>query len=161
MSLLIEIENEIGFPIKRIESTDKTLSPYDETFSFKLFQKYYRKENELQALIEKTTRLLFVLEKEPNKDTRLIAYCFSLLGNMHYILKDFNKSIGCFMKSLSYNREDLTNWIELMFALRAHGNFMEFEGIIFNLEKIYSLWLQDPERELKKEKIYELISNAR
>ena len=65
------------------------------------------------------------------------------------------------MKSLSYNREDLTNWIELMFALRAHGNFMEFEGIIFNLEKIYSLWLQDPERELKKEKIYELISNAR
>ena len=153
------MENKIGFPLRRVEITDKTLKSYDETFSFKLCQKFYGKREELRPLTEKITSLLLKLIK--NGDNKLIAYCFSLLGNMYYILGDFKKSIGCFLKSLSYNKNDLTNWIELIFALRAEGKFEIFEDIIFNLEKIYISWKNDLDSKLTKEKIYELINKVK
>ena len=90
-----------------------------------------------------------------------ISVYFSLLGNMHYILGDFDKSVNCFMKSLSYNKEDLTSWVELIFSLRALGEFEIFEKIIFNLEKFYDLWIQENSYELNKDKIYWLISKIR
>ena len=61
------------------------------------------------------------------------------------------------MKALSYNKNDLTGWVEFIFALRANGNCEVFEDIIFNLEKIDNMWKQDSDKKLNKEKVYELI----
>ena len=157
-----ELESYLGFPIKRVEITLESRNPHDETFSYGLCQRFYNKNDELKIAINKTTSILLSLVKLSNeKNNKQISTYFSLLGNMYYILGDFNKSIGCFMKALSYNKNDLTNWIELIFTLRVGGNFEVFEDLIFNLKKIYNAWKIDSEKRLNKEKVYELINKVK
>lgn len=154
-----ELEKYLGFPITRVQINPDSKNPYDETISYGLCQRFYNKEDELQRAVIKTTNILMQLINKEN-DKKLIALYFSLLGNMYYILGDFKKSIGCFLKTLSYNKEDMTGWIELMFAIRANGDFGVFEDIIFNLEKIYIKWCNDKSEVLTKEKIFEIIKNS-
>jgi len=157
-----EIEKFLGFPIKRSEITIESEEPHDEKFSYGLCQRFYRKEDELKIAIDKTTKILSNLIKSSNKEkNEQISIFFSLLGNMHYILNDFNRAAGCFMKSLSYNKNDLTSWVEFIFSLRSMGNFEVFEDMIFNLEKIHHTWEADPDSNLTKGKIYELIDKVK
>jgi len=64
------------------------------------------------------------------------------------------------MKSLSYYRNDLTSWVELMFSLRSIEEFELFEGIIFNLEALYLSWKKDGSDVLDKKKLYELVDSC-
>lgn len=152
-----ELESDIGFPVKKAVLSPESRESYDESFSYGLCQRFYRKGIELDIAIGKATSVLLHLMKDKGTDSAQIAVFFSLLGNMYYINDDFKKAIGCFMKSLSHNKRDMTAWIELMFALRADGNFQEFEGIMFNLEKIHNLWISDPEAELTRNRLYSVI----
>ena len=161
ISEINELENYLGFSTNRLEITLDSKWAQNEIFSYDLLQRFYNKDDELKIAIGKTTKILKKLVESDNTNNKQVSNCFSLLGNMHYILGDFNRSIGCFMKSLSYDKNDLTSWVELMFALRSNGNFTVFEDLMFNIEKIYFLWKNDPARELTKEKVYELINKAK
>lgn len=155
-----ELEDYIGFPIKRKEITLESNESYDETLSYNLCQRFYGKDKELTVAIKKTEEILIEIietNKKDNKQKKEIALFFSLLGDMYYLASDFNKSINCFMKALSYNKIDITNWVGLMFSLRANGNIKIFEESIFNFEYIYNAWRRDPSNKMDQEKIYELI----
>lgn len=156
-----ELENFLGFSTNRLEINLQSRWAQNEIFSYDLLQRFYNKDDELKMAIKKTTNVLAILIESNNSNNKQISNYFSLLGNMYYILGDFNKSIGCFIKSLSYNKNDLTSWVELMFSLRSNGNFKVFEDLMFNIGKIYLLWKNDPAKELTKEKVYELIEKAK
>jgi|TARA_Y100000310_G_C20531988_1_gene738944 tetratricopeptide (TPR) repeat protein len=155
------LEKYLGFPIKKKEITLKSNEPYNEVLSYGLCQRFYNKDDELKLAIKKTTTILMKILNNKDTDEKYISIFFSLLGNMYYVLGDYKQSIGCFMKSLSYNKNDTTDWIELIFALRAYGEFEIFEDIIFNFEKIYNEWKNNPSKELTKEKVYELINKIK
>jgi len=152
-----ELESYLGFLIIRVELTPKSKTLWDEGFSYKLCQRFYNNKEELEIAIKKTTNILLNLPIS-KRDPKIIAVFYSLLGNMYYLLEDFNKSIGCFMKSLNYNKNDLSSWIELAFSLRSLEEFDLFEKIIFNLDNIFYSWKQDSSSKLTKEKILELVS---
>jgi len=174
---IMDLENYLGFPIKRREITLKSKQPHDETFSYGLCQRFYGKEKELQRAIKITTGILVELVKQHDKLTKQhairydksngsgkqIALFFSLLGDMHYIASDFTRSTNCFMKALSYNKTDITNWAGLMFSLRAIGEFEIFEDLIFNFEKVCRAWQKEKPRknnsedELDQQKISEIV----
>ncbi|MBI2134845.1 hypothetical protein HYU09_02565 [Candidatus Woesearchaeota archaeon] len=158
-SQINELENYLGFSTNRLEINLE--SKWNEIFSYDLLQRFYNKDDELKTAINKAINILTMLIKSNNGNNKQISDHFSLLGNMYYIMGDFNKSIGCFMKSLSYNKNDLTGWVELMFSIRAYGDFRIFEDIIFNLEKAYRLWKNDTGHELTKEKMLSLIDRAK
>jgi len=122
------IEKEIGFPIRRKTIEPGSKDSYDETFSYLLCQKYYNHPEQLKKAITLATKSL--------KETKN-PLMYSLIGNMYYIAKDYKMSAGCFMKSLSYSRNDVTPLIELLFALRAIGEFEIFEKGILNLDRLY------------------------
>lgn len=151
-----ELEDYIGFPITRKEISFESNGTHDETFSYGLCQRFYGKNKELQIAIKKTENILIGLIKF-GYNKKKIALFFSLLGDMYYIASDFNRSINCFMKALSYNKDDMTNWVGLMFSFRADGNIEIFEDIIFNFEDIYNSWKKDTSSEMNQEKIYNLI----
>ncbi|MBL7056091.1 hypothetical protein ISS07_04220 [Candidatus Woesearchaeota archaeon] len=155
-----DLESFIGFPVRRVLVTPAAKNPHDETLSYNLALRFYKKREEIEEAIIKVEAILVGLMNSGAESEDISVY-FSLLGNMHYILGDFDKSVNCFMKSLSYNKEDLTSWVELIFSLRALGEFEIFEKIIFNLEKFYDLWIQENSYELNKDKIYWLISKIR
>ncbi|HLD86954.1 MAG TPA: hypothetical protein VJB12_02730 [Candidatus Nanoarchaeia archaeon] len=152
-----ELEAYIGFSVRRGILTLESKEPYDESFSYGLCQRFYNKDVELDVAIGRTTSILLRMVGESGVDSVQKARFFSLLGNMHYLKGDFRSAIGCFMKSLSFGKDDMTPWIELMFALRANGNFGEFEAIAFNLEGIHALWRSDPATNLTRENVLGLV----
>ena len=152
-----ELEAYIGFSVRRGILTLESKEPYDESFSYGLCQRFYNKDVELDVAIGRTTSILLRMVGKSGVDSIQKARFFSLLGNMHYLKGDFRSAIGCFMKSLSFGKDDMTPWIELMFALRANGNFGEFEAIAFNLEGIHALWRSDPATNLTRENVLGLV----
>jgi tetratricopeptide (TPR) repeat protein len=157
---IMELENYIGFPIKRNETKLESNKPHDETFSYGLCQRFYNKDKELKIAIKNLTNIIIKLENQSKKNKnckRETALLFSLLGDMYYLASDFSKSINCFMKALNFNKEDITNWVGLMFSLRAYGEIDIFENLIFNFEDIYYTWKKDTGSEMNQEKIYELM----
>ena len=73
------------------------------------------------------------------KNYHFFSIFYSLIGNMYYISKDYNVSAGYFIKSVSYSPDDINPWCELIFSLRAIGEFKIFEDIIFNLKHIIQI----------------------
>ena len=151
------LERYLGFPVHREDLIPESKNRYDESFSYWLCQRFYGKEEQMRIAIGKTTEILTELIRNKSNN-KLIAIYFSLLGNLYYLRGDFTKSINCFMKSSSYNKNDLGAWLELAFALRAYGDFTAFEGIIFNLEGIYGEWKNDADAKLSKEKVLDMVS---
>lgn len=157
---IAELERGLGFPVRRVETTDETRRSHDETFSYDLCQRFLGKEEELERAMRRLTRILLALSEKtvPDEEERKRrGFCYSLLGNMHYMRREFLKSIGCFMKALDDNRRDMTGWIELMFAVRAHGDFETFERIIFNLDCVYETWRNSGEEALTRARIEGMI----
>lgn len=157
------LERYTGFPIKRVNVTLESRRPHDESFSYNLCQRFYGRDDELRIVIRKAKRILstlLVIDKEGNYK-KLTGALFSLIGNMYYILGEFRASTGYFMKALSYGKNDITNWVEFMFSLRANGNIDVFEDLIFNLQGVYEAWRDDKETEMTQEKVYELIRLAK
>lgn len=158
-----ELERYIGFPIKRVNVTLESRGPHDELFSYNLCQRFYGRDNKLRVAIKRTKLILSILlamDKE-GKYKSLTGAFFSLIGNMCYVLGEFRASTGYFMKALSYSKNDITNWVEFMFSLRANGNIDVFEDLIFNLQGVYEGWRDDKETEMTQEKVYELIRLAK
>ncbi len=154
-----ELEGYVGFPIKRREITFESNEPHDEIFSYGLCQEFYGRDEELKIAIKKVIEIIIKLTNQSNKNDswkKEISLFFSLLGDMYYLSSDFTRSINCFMKSLSYNKTDITNWVGLMFSFRASGKIDIFEELIFNFEDIYSAWKKDTCGEMDQKKIYEL-----
>lgn len=165
MQQIRRLENLIGFPIRRKEVLLELNEPHDETFSYGLCQRFYGKDRELEKAISESNGLLMLMLREqkldPSRaDRKEIERLYALVGNMYYLLGDYRMSAGYFLKSLSYNKNDITPWIELLFSLRAIGEFELFEKGIFNLEKIYNSWKENPETELTQALFNKIIKNV-
>ena len=163
ISQIRELEEYIGFPIEKREVTLDSGHSHDETFSYNLCLRFYNKEEELKKAITLGNNIISNLlkkrhKKEYHKDLEML---YSLTGSMYYILGDFNYAAGYFMKCLSYNKKDISHWIELLFSLRAMGEFDIFETGIFNFEKLVLVWKNDASEELTQEKVLELIDNIK
>lgn len=129
------IFQEIGLPLDRIEVSIDSDTPHDETFSYELALKFYGMEKQLSYAIKKANQHL--KESLKIKDKKRISNMFSIIGNLYYIKGDYKTSAGYFMQSIDHNKKDLTNWVELLFAIRAMGNFELFEKAVFNLRQLY------------------------
>jgi len=152
-----KLEQYIGFPLRKKDVTIESKEPHDETFSYGLCQRFYGKEDELKKSIKLGNEILFNLLKN-KKDAKQIEMLYSLIGNMYYLSGDFNYAAGYFMKCLSYNKEDISHWVGLLFCLRALGEFELFEKGMFNFEKLNLAWKNDKEKELGQEKVMEIIT---
>ncbi len=152
------LENFLGIPIKRIEFSLASKGPYDEVFG-NLCHRFYGQEKEIKKATILTTRLILNATTAHAYSQREISLLFSLLGTCHYLQEHYTKSIGCFLKALSWYREDMTPWIELMFAIRASGEYTIFESILFNLEPLYLQWKSDSASELDREKLLDMIDS--
>lgn len=152
-----KLEQYIGFPLEKKEITIESKESHDETFSYGLCQRFYGKEEELRKCIKLGNEILFNLLKN-KKDAKQIETLYSLMGNMYYLLSDFKFAAGYFMKCLSYNKNDISHWIGLLFCLRALGEFGLFEKGIFNFERLNLAWKNDKEKELGQEKVVEIIA---
>ncbi len=145
-----ELENLIGFSVRRKAVPLELNEPHDESFSYGLCQRFYGRAGELEKAISEANGLLMMLLRENRLDPSKAAHneiglLYALVGNMYYLLGDYRMSAGYFLRCLSYNKNDITPWIELLFSLRAIGRFELFEKGIFNLEKIYNSWKENPE----------------
>ena len=159
-----ELEDYIGFLIERPETSIDSYEPVDDRFSYGLCQRFYGKKEELELAIKKTTELIVKLIKFKGGDVffeNKAVLFYSLLGDMYYIRSDFDKSINCFMKALSCNKKDITNWAGLIFSFRSYGEINLFEDIIFNFEKICRYWEKDSSKEMNKKKIFELVEKVK
>ena len=175
-----KLEEFIGFPIKKREVTLESNESHDETFSYGLCQRFYSKEGELKKAINDGNEILSELLKcqkskisehaqEPlvndgrfltnKKDLKQIEIFYSLIGNMHYLLSDFKYATGYFMKCLSYNKNDISHWVELLFCLRAMGEFELFERGMFEFEKVVKSWQSSSEREMDQEIVIGMIKD--
>jgi len=155
-----DFEDNLGFNISKVETTlDSGKSP-DEIFSLSLCQKFYGKDDELKKVIDEANRILKIMLKE-NKNgyyRKKIEYFYSLISNMYYLSKDFKNAAGYSMKSLSYNKNDISYWLEFLFSLRAMGEFEIFETAMFNFNKLCSSWNKSPERNLTQEKFMNMVN---
>jgi tetratricopeptide (TPR) repeat protein len=152
------LENEIGFEIERPIISFEDKLPHDETFSYNLALRFYGEEKKLKNAIILANKILKTILAE-NKDARKIHLFYSLIGDMYYVLGNFRLSAGYFMKSLSYNKEDLTSWIGLLFSLRALGNFELFEKGIFDFKRIYYDWKKSGRKEMTQEYLETVLLN--
>ena len=154
-----KLEQYIGFPLRKKDVTIESKEPHDETFSYGLCQRFYGKEDELKKSIKLGNEILFNLLKN-KKDAKQIEMLYSLIGNMYYLSGDFNYAAGYFMKCLSYNKEDISHWVGLLFCLKALGEFELFEKGMFNFEKLNLAWKNDKEKELTQKKAVEIITKV-
>ena len=111
----------------------------------------------MKNAINQGNKILSELLKN-KKDTKQIEMFYSLVGNMHYMLGDFNYAAGYFMKCLSYNKKDISHWIGLLFCLRVLGEFELFEKGMFNFKGLNLAWKNDKEKELTQKKAVEIIT---
>jgi len=155
-----KLERYAGFPLRKKDVTIESKESHDETFSYGLCQRFYGKENELKKGIKMGNDILRELSKD-KKNTKQIEMLYSLVGNMYYLSGRFNYAAGYFMKCLSYNKEDISHWIGLLFCLRAMEEFELFEKGMFNFEKLNLAWKNDKEKELSQEKAVDLIRKAK
>lgn len=155
------LEKYLGFEIRKKSISLKSEQPYNEAFSYSLCQKFYRKEKELKKCIEHSKKILHKLLSKKNRSLykEKIEHFYSLIGNMYYLLGDFNNSAGFFMKCLSFNKDDLSHWIELLFSLRALGEIDLFEKGIFNFKELCIAWKNDSDQQLTQRKVVQLINN--
>jgi len=158
ISKIKRLEDYVGFPLRKKDVTIESKESHDETFSYGLCQRFYGQENELKNAINQCNKILFNLLKD-KKDAKQIEMLYSLIGNMYYLSGDFNYAAGYFMKCLSYNKEDISHWVGLLFCLRALGEFELFEKGMFNFEKLNLAWKSDKENELSQEKVMEIITD--
>jgi hypothetical protein len=133
--------------------------PHDESLSLGVCHRFYGKEKELPEAIGRGNGILKGLLPEQEKSKgrtgereingRYLALFYGLVGNLYYFKGDFRLAAGYFMRVLDYEWEDLTAWVELLFCLRAIGEFTLFEDGMFGLERIYTEWRGRKEKEGK------------
>ena len=162
---IIGFRDSLGFELRKRHTPFEAGQPHDETISMALCQRFYGKDEELKKATEEAERIfsLLLAEHMATKRENLLPYLelFSeVLGDMHYTAGEFKAAAECFMKTLSYNRRDITPWVELLFSLRCMGEFRLFERGIFNLEKLCRLWQNSKSSELNFDRLGVLIENA-
>ncbi|MBS1266539.1 MAG: hypothetical protein MAG795_00506 [Candidatus Woesearchaeota archaeon] len=126
---------KMGIPVNRVEVTLNSSSPHDESISYNIAVNFYGKERELKYAIKEVNSYIKKLLKIGSK--KKISLAYSIAGNLFYTKGNYKMATGYFIESIKYNRKDLTNWVELFFAIRAMGKFELFEKCIFNIEAIY------------------------
>jgi len=159
ISKIKRLEKYVGFPLRKKDVTIESEESHDETVSYGLCQRFYGKEEELKKGIKLGNKILSNLLKN-KKDAKQIEMFYSLIGNMYYLSGDFNYAAGYFMKCLSYNKEDISHWVGLLFCLKALGEFELFEKGMFNFEKLNLAWKNDKEKELTQKKAVEIITKV-
>jgi len=148
----MKLEDFIGMKVERKRIPVSLREPHDESFPYAMCQKFYGKDEELSEAIEMGKQELCGLQGK-----RMRANMYAMIGNLYYIKEDFGMAAGCFMKCLTIERDDITPWIELLFCLRALGEFEVFEEAMFKLEKIAESWALNPEPVLTQSKVLKII----
>lgn len=159
MNKINALEELIGFYPDRVIIRVNSKKPHDETFSYKLAQKFYNNPEGLKRPIILTKQIIYDLQNSPKLNFYSMTIFYSILGDMYYIYGDFNRSMACFMRALSYNREDLASWVGLMFSLRSLEDYDSFEKIMFNLQTVHDRWLQNDSAVLTKDILSEMLSD--
>jgi tetratricopeptide (TPR) repeat protein len=156
------LEDLLGISISRVELVQDSEETHDEKFA-NLCHRFAGKEGDIEETITLATRILSRETKaaRPTLSKREISLLFSILGTLYYLQEHYEKSIGCFMKALSWYKEDMVPWIELMFAIRAHGEYGIFEDILFNIERMYAEWKRNSGKELTKQSLLGMIERIR
>ncbi len=134
-----ELEEYIGFPIKRKVVTLEDEEPYDETFSYGLSQKFYGNKQELKRLTVISNEILVSANGNQNNEQigkQKLSNLYSFAGNIYYLLGDYQTSLGYFAKSIITYPEDITPWFELIFNLRSLREFSLFETVQLNFGKV-------------------------
>ena len=75
---------------------------------------YYFKPKRFEKLAQRIDQWLSIDQSE----TMLV-----LAGYVYYIVEDFRKARGYFLKAVSLNPDNLDNWIDFAFALRHFGEY--------------------------------------
>jgi hypothetical protein len=122
-------------------------------YSYHLCIRFYGDEIKLRKLAAAARKAF-----SQTDDVRLKMNLCALLGNIHHLLGDYGTAAGYFIETLSYTKEDVTAWIELLFCLRDMGHFKTFQAAVFNLEKLYEQWQKDPEVKMTQGLFMEMIS---
>jgi len=153
------LEAFLGMEIMREPLEAGSKKSYNEIFAYALCNRFVGREEQITQAIQETKKCIVLLmgEDQNQQIQRKTALLFSALGNLYYIAGDFHKSLGCFMKSLSNEKNDLIPWVELMFAYRAVGEFDTFEEIHFNLEKYYHAWQKHPSTAFNHSVLQEIL----
>ena len=129
--------------------------PHDETFSYGLCQRFYSDKDRLRAAAEiANSEIRQMIGRASGKQ---LADAFALVGNIYYLLEDYGQAAGYFMKAITYDREDITCWIEFLFCLRAMGEFELFEKGIFNIGQLYNNWKANPQTQMDQDTLSGMI----
>ncbi len=154
--MIKELEEYLRFPVKRVIVKLDYETPHDEAFSYAICQRFFNKPDQLKTAMQLGNKALNQLLKK--EDYIQISHLFALVGNMYYLQEKYKISAGYFLKSINYNKKDLTSWIELIFSIRAMGDFDTFDKCIFNLKKLYTLGQR--EEEITQQTLLKLIEQA-
>jgi hypothetical protein len=150
-----QLEELIGFSLRRPAVRLEEGIPHDERYSYFLCQRFFGKDEELLRAI--TLALASLRQALKDRDRAGIVDFASLLCCMHYLRGDFPQSAGYATIALSYERQDLTIWVDLLFAVRGMGEFALFEQALFNLPTLYQLWKSDPETVFSQDKFVRML----
>jgi tetratricopeptide (TPR) repeat protein len=158
---ILEYQDYLGFSLSRAHIPLEANQAHNECFSLGVCHRFYGREEELEEAIAKGNRILKRLISEHKKEDRYETYLelfYAILGNMYYVKGDFRLATGYFMKVLDYAKDDITAWVELLFSLRAMGEFELFEEGIFAIERIYKGWKKNRDDGLTQNKLILLIN---
>lgn len=162
MKEIEKFEEHLGFGVAKKDVTLESGESHDESLSYSACLRFYGKDDELKSAISdgnKILKKLIIENKKSGAYKKEVEAFYSLIGSMYYILGDFKYSIGYFMKCLSYNKQDVGNWMGLLFSLKSIGEFELFEKAMFGFEEVYGRWSEDNRNNMTQEKLLNLIEN--
>ncbi|MBN2457564.1 hypothetical protein JXB31_00345 [Candidatus Woesearchaeota archaeon] len=167
-----KLERYLGFEIRTRRTAIDSDACHDESISYSLCQRFYGRKDELEKALAYANNMLDMIDGilEPEglpeyarkdyenyKSTNTILLIYQLVGNMYYMQGDFQRSAEHIMRCLSYERNDIGLWVELLFSLRSAGEFVLFEDAMFNFRALVIQWQADPDKILTHQKVVELI----
>lgn len=164
MIRLKKLEEYLGFSVLRDETTLELGEPHNESVSYAACQRFWGREEGIAYAIGEASGIADMLIRA-RKDYRTLRYdntiecLFSLMASLFYMKGDFSNAAGCLIKCLSIRKTDVTHWVELLFNLRAMGEFRLFEKGIFNFERLVRSWIGDSSKVLTQEKVIRLIES--
>lgn len=160
--LIRDFEEFLGFKISHLEVTVESGKTHDEKISLAVCHRFFGMEEELKQAIKIGNRVLVDLINEIKRNGRYsedIYVFYSLVGNLYYCSGNFKVAAGYFLKSISASKYDIGPVVELLFTLRALGEYDLFEEGMMDFERICLDWRADPRHEITQDMFVKLITS--
>jgi len=143
-----EIEEILGFPLIRRDFLIGENKVKDEYIKQNIFFRNIEKQkiDKAISLIEK-----YLDDVEKNE---IILAC---LGYLYMYKEDYNKSINCFLKTVSINPDNVNNWIDLSDLYELSGDRGTAKVLSLNYTELVNLYNDEIKKELTEEKLMGFI----